>query len=844
MCNMYSNRLTFVRRRTTMTGNLSLTSFFFLAVSCLSLITSAQTINASRLARKHAINFNKPAVDFFEGALLGNGGMGVVVNTRPDAIEFHFGHNNVWDIRIAERNKDKIGTFQKVFDQAKAIPGHYKKLADDSAFGKYMELMAQNYAKPYPRPMPCGTVILGFDRRKTELLGHKLDIANGVCEVYMIHQGKKATLQAFTDMEQDQLLFRLIDGNGKPMPSFFDWLRLMPDPQTPKDLPLYQRVTNSPANVLAFRQVLPYLEPDVYDSVSGHKKDKLFRLSVVLSNNLLAGSRQHWNGDTTSIGELERYVQADTTAFVGLVRLEEGLATEIPISLLEFQRPSVSHFQKIQNASEQIWNDYWKKSAVAVSDQLLEETWYRNLYFFNCSVKPGVTCPGIFANWMYRNIGTDWHGDYHMNYNTQQPFWVAFSSNHVDKNLAYTDLVHHLLPVSQKWAKEYYGMRGAFFPHSAYPVDMSIMPFPVPDWGWEICETPWTVQGLWWHFVYTQDKGYLKDRAYFPIREAVLFLVDYMSRPDAHGKQWGDDKFHVFPTVPPELYGLAPGFKYNFDVNVDLTLIKFVFNAYLQASKVLEREREEVSLIDSVKNILAHFPDYTIKKSAYGDVVVSVPNETVDVVYNVPNTLASVFPGEEHGIHSPKTTYNIMVNTYRNHQNEGGNDIVFLNLQAARLGILNLEKFKRQINYCLLPNGTCTDLILQVHGRFHDNMPFKWGATMGVWFENFALPVVLNECLMQSYTGTINLYPNWPKSKDAAFQTLRAAGAFLVSSSLEGGKVKWIEIESEAGGILKLNIPWAPGTNIMINNKKTKIASSLFQQTMKKGEKLRFQMPD
>jgi alpha-L-fucosidase 2 len=525
-----------------MRKNLFLPCFSLAMVFFLPNAAGAQTINAKERAQRHAITFNKPAVDFFEGALLGNGGMGVVVNTRPDAIEFHFGHNNVWDIRVAEKNKDKIGTFQEVFEQAKAIPKEYKKISDDSAFGKYMALMGENYAKPYPRPMPCGTVILGFDRRKTELLGHKLDIANGLCEVYLINEGKEAVLQVFTDMEQDQLLFRLIDAKGNALPSFFDWLRLMPDPQTPKEIPKYQISTNTPANVLSFRQVLPYLEPDIYDSISGHVKDKAFRLSVELSNKLLTGTRQDWNGNMTSIGELERYVQPDTTAFVGVVTLEEGLASVITTSLPQSQKPSVDYFVKTQHASEKIWNEYWNKSAVAVSDQLLEETWYRNLYFFNCAVKPGVTCPGLFANWMYGNIGTAWHGDYHMNYNTQQPFWLAFSSNHVDKNLAYTDLVHHILPVSQKWAKEYYGMRGAFFPHSAYPVDMSIMPFPVPDWGWEICETPWTVQGLWWHYLYTQDKAYLKERAYLPIREAVLFLVDYMSRPDAHGKQWGDDK--------------------------------------------------------------------------------------------------------------------------------------------------------------------------------------------------------------------------------------------------------------------------------------------------------------
>jgi len=35
-------------------------------------------------AKQHTIVRNSPAPDFFEGALIGNGGMGVVVCTRPD----------------------------------------------------------------------------------------------------------------------------------------------------------------------------------------------------------------------------------------------------------------------------------------------------------------------------------------------------------------------------------------------------------------------------------------------------------------------------------------------------------------------------------------------------------------------------------------------------------------------------------------------------------------------------------------------------------------------------------------------------------------------------------------
>ena len=91
----------------------------YLIVGILSLISiSTHAIDSQKIAAKHPIIADKPVPGFFEGALLGNGALGVVVTTRPDAICLHFGHNNVWDIRIAENNKEKIGTFDEIFTKA------------------------------------------------------------------------------------------------------------------------------------------------------------------------------------------------------------------------------------------------------------------------------------------------------------------------------------------------------------------------------------------------------------------------------------------------------------------------------------------------------------------------------------------------------------------------------------------------------------------------------------------------------------------------------------------------------------------------------------------------------
>jgi len=789
-------------------------------------VAFCQNISAQQ-AKKHSISINKPAPDFFEGALLGNGGMGVVVTTRPDAVVLYFGHNNVWDIRIAEKHRLEIGTFDSVFNMVKALPNILQNLSDNKWYNEYNRLTSDNYSKPYPRPFPCGSVILGFDRRNVQLLGHTLYISNGLCIVKLLTADKKVLyLKLFTDMQQDRLQIALTDAKGKPCPNIFNRIKLMPDPSTPHDFPTCKAEEDLKSGTLSFRQVLPALEPNTYDKQKGNTKDKAFRLSFKANTSIDKISRINWSGNTEQMPELEAALSAEEN-FFATISLQQGLWFNVPERTTNQAWPSFAQFNKALAASTATWNAYWAKSSVKLGDTFLEQLWYRNLYFFNCAAKDGVNCPGLFANWSYSNIGTAWHGDYHMNYNTQQPFWVTFSSNHLEKNLPYVNLIERLMPVSRNWAKTYYNLPGAYFPHSAYPVEMTMNPYPVPDWGWEISETPWAVQGLWWQYLYSGDEAFLRDRAYQPLKAAVEFLTAYMKRPDAHGSErWRDNKYHIFPTVPPELYGLRPGFQYNYDCVMDLSLTKFVFNAFIKATKVLQTSNSEQALLKDIANILANYPDYPTAKSAkYGQIFVSVPGENDKVVYNVPNALAAVFPGEDYGLHSETVIKQRLKNTYLNQQNEGGNDLVFTNLQSARIGMLDLEQFKRHVQYCLLPNGTATDMVTQTFGRYSDNADFKYMSRMGIWFENFALPAVINECLMQSYNGTISLFPNWPLAKDAEFTDLRAAGAFLVSAKLQHGSVKRVNILSEKGSYLSVLLPWKKGY-IFKNNIKARFINS------------------
>jgi hypothetical protein len=208
------------------------------------------------------------------------------------------------------------------------------------------------------------------------------------------------------------------------------------------------------------------------------------------------------------------------------------------------------------------------------------------------------------------------------------------------------------------------------------------------------------------------------------------------------------------------------------------------------------------------KEIGQNLAEYPTANGPYGKVWLDVLNAPVEHVYNVPITLAPVFPGEEVGIGSKLPDLDIAVRTAKTVRLEGGNDLVFQPLIRARLGILDFDWFKEQVAYCSLPDGIANDRVRQAGGRYPQTMNFDFMMRMGVWCENFALPAVLNECMLQSYSGTIRLFPNVQGLGPVRFQQLRAAGAFLISAVYDGYHVTDVLLVSEKGKPVRLAGPW------------------------------------
>ncbi len=756
-------------------------------------------LDAAAIARRHALIRTQPTPDFFEGLLLGNGDIGVCLTVRPDAMGIHIGKNDAWDIRVSEEHAAHIKPFKEVLGLWKRAGEEAKRQGQPemiflesriSFFREYSELMQSSYRKPWPRPWPCGTVWLHWDSRMVRVVRQQLDISSGVLTIDLVHDDLRGAvrpvqLSCFVSREDGHI--SVSSDSAAPIVS----VAYMPNWDAQAKLPEPElRVENGR---FSGYQHFPATAPtDAQPNPPASKEDRNFAI-----DGLLAG---RWTAEP--VDNRRRRVLL-LNAAVQPLRLDITLATPRDAAdtsahtRSEATRLAAIPVAELRRRSAAGWASFWSASAVELADKELEEIWYRNQYFLACCLKPGKVAPGLFGNWSSGRIGTAWHGDYHMNYNTQQVWWGVFSSNHVEQHEPYTRLVENLMPMAEWNARVQFGLPGAYFPHSAYPVPSTVNPYPAPPWGYEICETPWTVQSLWWQYKYTLDEQYLR-RVYPMLRAATDFLIAFLTKGE-------DGKYHVIPTVSPENWGATVDFRLNKDCIIDLALTEFLLDAMAEASRVLG---VDAGLLDQWREVRKNLAPYPAGNGPFGPVWLDVRDAPHEYVYNVPVTVSPVFPAEQVGLGSPPELLELARRTARTVRLEGSNDLVWQPLVRARLGILDLDWLKREVRYCLTALGAANDRVRQSGGRFRDETNYDYMMRMGVWTENLSLPAVINECLMQSYSGVIRLFPNTTNLGKASFNRLRAAGAFLVSAAWDGKAVSAIELMSEKGARARVVNPW------------------------------------
>jgi alpha-L-fucosidase 2 len=198
-------------------------------------------------------------------------------------------------------------------------------------------------------------------------------------------------------------------------------------------------------------------------------------------------------------------------------------------------------------------------------------------YLMISSSRPGNLPANLQGLWNHSNR-PPWRSDYHTDVNIQMNYWFVDAANLTECFSPLAEWVYSIRGVRRDETKQTFNTRG-WISHAENGV------FGGSTWKWSKGDAAWVAQNLWDHFAFTQDKEYLRKRAYPILKELCEFWEDHLKElPD--GTLVSPDGFS--PEHGPHEDG----------VSFDQQLAWDLFTNYLEAAEALDVDeafREKVS---------------------------------------------------------------------------------------------------------------------------------------------------------------------------------------------------------------------------------------------------------
>ena len=468
----------------------------------------------------------------------------------------------------------------------------------------------------------------------------------------------------------------------------------------------------------------------------------------------------------------------------------EGNNARLPEAYDKLASTDLRRLDMLRKGKEAWWKDMWTRSYVETYDSLLDRQYLSSIYLMASAYNlHSPVCGGMYGVWNM-NDTMNYHGDIHLNYNSQAGFYSMFSSNRPELAMPYYDFLDKLIPEGKRRAKEELGLvhpsqkgkscRGLLFPVSALGNGY----FYCQYWQQTI-NAPYNVPLYSWYYEYTGDEQFLRERAYPFIRECGDFYEDYLE------KEVTGDTYRYNITTG--------GHENSWDLNPpsDLGFVELTFRLLLRYSELLGVDAERRALWT---DIVTHLPEYKVIMPT------QEPNQGLPVYaknedgWDWPShviQLHPVYPCEVMNLHSDSTALQIARNTlyyYAVSQKGFTETMNELGLSAfimgARIGFspeLLIEHMKT-----LIKRAGRNFLILDGHHCL----------------EKTTFVETINSMMLQSVEGVLHLFPCWPE-QPASFTRLRTKGAFIVSATYDGQHVTSLTVQSERGNICRMKNPWA-----------------------------------
>ena len=200
-----------------------------------------------------------------------------------------------------------------------------------------------------------------------------------------------------------------------------------------------------------------------------------------------------------------------------------------------------------------------------------------------------------------------WTNDFHLDMNTQQNYWAAEVTNLPESHEPLIALVGRLSQTGRDTAATMYGLPG-WVAHTVTNAWGYSAPGRGAGWGLHVTAGAWIALHLWEHYEFSQDTGYLRERAYPVLRGAAEFFLAYLCPHPERG--W----LVTGPSESPENWYLSPAgdaCAASMGSTCDRVFVDALFSACIQAAALLG---VDAALSERLARARALLPPFQIGK--------------------------------------------------------------------------------------------------------------------------------------------------------------------------------------------------------------------------------------
>jgi len=190
---------------------------------------------------------------------------------------------------------------------------------------------------------------------------------------------------------------------------------------------------------------------------------------------------------------------------------------------------------------------------------------YARYMMISCS-RPG-TLPANLQGLWNRSNRPAWRCDYHTDVNVEMNYWFVDAANLAECFEPLAEWLYSIRGVRRDETKKAFKTRG-WITHAENGI------FGGSTWKWSKGDAAWVAQNLWDHYAFTQDKEYLRKRAYPIMKELCEFWEDHLKELPG-GELVSPNGFS--PEHGPHEDG----------VSFDQQLVWDLFTNYIEASEAL-----------------------------------------------------------------------------------------------------------------------------------------------------------------------------------------------------------------------------------------------------------------